>query len=78
VVEIMLTINEVAKQVNVGDDLIRAAIADGSLRCVRFGHRTVRVTQTAVDAWVASNAVAEYKPAPEPPRRPATIKKKRK
>lgn len=78
----LLTISEVAKRLTVGDDFVRAAIADGRLPCVRFGHRTVRIDAAAVESFVAANstatpAVEDHKPTAARRSEPATIKKKK-
>jgi excisionase family DNA binding protein len=70
---VMLTIAEVAKQLGVGDNLIRSAIASGKLKAVRLGHRTVRITQGAVDDYVLnqSDCFADDAPPITKPKRKA-------
>lgn len=63
------TISEIAKQLAVGDDIIRTAIANGKLRCVRLGHRTVRITQDAVDSYILNQSDCTDENVPPLPRK---------
>jgi excisionase family DNA binding protein len=50
------TIPEAAARLRIGDAKIRRLIAAGDLAVVRFGHRTVRVSEAAVRAYAKKAA----------------------
>jgi excisionase family DNA binding protein len=47
-----LTVNEVAKQLDISDWHVRRAIERGELKALHFGPRTYHIFQVDVDAWV--------------------------
>ena len=53
------TIPEAAARLNIGDSKIRRLIAAGDLAAVRFGHRTVRVSEAVVRAYAKKAAKAK-------------------
>jgi excisionase family DNA binding protein len=57
--ETMWTIPEAAERLAIGDGKARRLIAAGELAVVRFGHRTVRVTEAAVRAYAKKAAKAK-------------------
>jgi excisionase family DNA binding protein len=56
-----LTIPEAAKRLNIGESKARRAIAAGDLLVVRFGHRTVRVSEAAVRAYAKKSTEPKRK-----------------
>lgn len=77
----LFTIAEVCKQLGIGDDIVRAAIADGRLKAVRFGHRTVRVSQASIDDYIlasSDDSAAEHLPHTAPKPQPATKRNRKK
>jgi len=50
--ETLLTMNEVAKLLKVGEATVRRLIETGKLKSVRIGYRTVRIAQTELDAYL--------------------------
>jgi len=51
----MFTVSDISKLLNVSIKTVRSLIRSGQMRCVRLGHRTVRVTQKQFDDFVKEN-----------------------
>jgi excisionase family DNA binding protein len=57
--EKLLTIPEAAKRLGIGESKARRAVACGDLAVLRYGHRTVRVTEAAMKAYMKQAANAK-------------------
>jgi len=52
--DVYLTILEVAKRLQVSDDKVRALMRTGKLAAIRIGHRTVRISEATLEAYMQS------------------------
>jgi excisionase family DNA binding protein len=52
--ERLLTVDEIAKLLNVGDETVRKFVANG-MPAYKFGHRTLRFDKARVLAWLDAN-----------------------
>ena len=52
--EVYLTYNEVAERLKVSDKKIRELVLSGKLACMSLGYRTVRISESSLDAYMKS------------------------
>lgn len=52
--DVYLTILDVAKRLQVSDDKVRALMRTGKLAAIRIGHRTVRISEATLEAYMQS------------------------
>jgi len=52
--DVYLTIWEVAKRLQVSDDKVRSLMRTGKLAAIRIGHRTVRISEATLEAYMQS------------------------
>lgn len=52
--DVYLTIADAAERLLVSDDKIRSLIHTGALPCIRMGHRTVRISENSLNAYLAT------------------------
>lgn len=52
--EVYLTYDEVGERLKVSDKQIRALVSSGRLACMRLGYRTVRISESSLDAYMKS------------------------
>ena len=57
--EKFFTIPEAAKRLGIGESKARRAVASGDLAVIRYGHRTVRITEAALKAYTKQAAKAK-------------------
>ena len=65
-----MTIQDVARYLGTGVDIVYDAIAAGGLKHVKLGHRTIRLRRAWVDAWMDERANANGYVNPPRARRP--------
>jgi len=56
--ENLLSVDQAAEKLNLSAFFIRKRIKDGSLESVKLGHNTVRVSESALAAFVESRKTA--------------------